>query len=72
MALLISFTETGLDMSEPLRFVGLANFRRLLSDPVFFQVLGTTFLYLIGVVPPVVIGSLTLAVLVNRKLPGIH
>jgi putative chitobiose transport system permease protein len=72
MALVISFTETGLDMGEPLRFVGLANIRRLLADPMFFQVLGTTFLYLVGVVPPIVLGSLALAVLVNRKLPGIH
>ncbi len=72
MALVISFTATGLDVSEPLRFVGLANIRRLLADPVFLQVLGTTFLYLIGVVPPIVLGSLTLAVLVNRQLPGIH
>jgi putative chitobiose transport system permease protein len=72
MALGISFTETGLDMGEPLRFVGLANIRRLLADPMFFQVLGTTFLYLVGVVPPIVLGSLALAVLVNRNLPGIH
>jgi len=72
MALVISFTETGLDMGEPLRFVGLANIRRLLADPMFFQVLGTTFLYLVGVVPPIVLGSLALAVLVNRQLPGIH
>jgi putative chitobiose transport system permease protein len=39
---------------------------------MFFKVLGTTLLYLVGVVPPVVLGSLALAVLVNRKLPGIH
>jgi putative chitobiose transport system permease protein len=72
MALVISFSETGLDMSEPLRFVGLANLQRLLADPVFYQVLGTTFLYLAGVVPPIVLGALALAVLVNRALPGIH
>ena len=72
MALVMSFTQSGLDVSEPLRFVGLANIRRLLSDPMFFKVLGTTLLYLVGVVPPVVLGSLALAVLVNRQLPGIH
>ena len=72
MALLISFCQSGLDVSEPLRFVGLANIRRLLADPMFFRVLGTTLLYLVGVVPPVVLGSLGLAVLVNRQLPGIH
>ena len=72
MALVMSFSSTGLDVSEPLRFVGLANLRRLLSDPMVRQVLFTTFLYLLGVVPPVVIGALGLAVLVNRPLPGIH
>ena len=72
MALVMSFTQSGLDVSEPLRFVGLANIRRLLADPMFFKVLGTTLLYLLGVVPPVVLGALALAVLVNRQLPGIH
>jgi putative chitobiose transport system permease protein len=72
MALLISFSSTGLDVGEPLRFVGLANFRRLLADPMLRRVVGTTFLYLLGVVPPIVLGSLALAVLVNRSLPGIH
>lgn len=72
LALLMSFSRAGLDVSEPLRFVGLANFRRLLADPMFFRVVGTTFLYLVGVVPPIVLGSLALAVLVNRRLPGIH
>ena len=72
MALVMSFTQTGLDVSEPLRFVGFANLRRLSVDPMFYRVLGTTLLYLVGIVPPVVIGSLGLAVLVNRSLPGMH
>ncbi len=72
MALVISFTRTGLDVAEPLQFVGLANLRRLAGDPMFFRVAGTTFLYLIGIVPPIVVGSLALAVLVNRSLPAIH
>ena len=72
MALVISFTQTGLDVTEPLKFIGFANFQRLLGDPMFYQVLGTTLIYLFGVVPPIVIGALTLAVLVNRILPGVH
>lgn len=71
MALLISFCRTGLDLGEPLQFVGLANFRRLLADPMLLKVTATTFLYLLGVVPPILAGSLALAVLVNRQLPGI-
>jgi putative chitobiose transport system permease protein len=72
MALVMSFSQSGLDVSEPLRFVGLANIRRLLADPMFARVSATTFLYLVGVVPPIVLGALALAVLVNRQLPGIH
>jgi len=72
MALVMSFSRSGLDVSEPLRFVGLANLRRLATDPMFRRVAVTTFLYLIGIVPPVVLGSLGLAVLANRSLPGMH
>jgi len=72
MALVMSFTTAGLDVSEPLQFVGLANLRRLISDPMALRVMITTLLYLIGIVPPIVLGSLALAVLVNRSLPGIH
>ena len=72
MALVMSFTQTGLDVSEPLRFIGFTNLRRLAADPMFYKVLGTTLLYLIGVVPPIVLGALSLAVLVNRAIPGIH
>lgn len=72
MALVMTFTQTGLDVSEPLRFVGLANLQRLSIDPMFYRVLTTTLLYLVGIVPPIVLGSLALAVLVNRALPGMH
>jgi putative chitobiose transport system permease protein len=72
MALVMAFTQSGLDVSEPLRFIGLANFRRLLADPMMLRVSLTTAVYLVGIVPPIVLGSLALAVLVNRKLPGMH
>ncbi|MCY3537979.1 MAG: sugar ABC transporter permease [Synechococcus sp. SB0673_bin_10] len=72
LALLMSFTRSGLDVSEPLTWVGLSNLRRLLADATFQRVLGTTVLYLVGVVPPIVAGSLALAILVNRRLPGIR
>lgn len=72
LALVMSFSQSGLDVAEPLRFVGLANIRRLLTDPMFARVSFTTLLYLVGVVPPIVLGALALAVLVNRQLPGMH
>ena len=70
MALVMSFSATGLDVSEPLQFVGLANLQRLITDPMVRRVLITTFFYLVGVVPPIVLGSLGLAVLVDQRLPG--
>ncbi len=72
LALLMSFTRSGLDMGEPLAWVGLSNVQRLLADATFRRVLGTTALYLVGVVPPIVVSSLGLAILVNRQLPGIR
>ncbi|MYF36821.1 MAG: sugar ABC transporter permease [Synechococcus sp. SB0678_bin_12] len=72
LALLMSFTRSGLDVSEPLTWVGLSNLRRLLTDATFQRVLGTTVLYLVGVVPPIVASSLALAILVNSRLPGIR
>jgi putative chitobiose transport system permease protein len=72
LALVMSFSQSGLDVGEPLRFVGLANLRRLLADPMFARVSLSTLLYLVGVVPPIVLGALALAVLVNRQLPGMH
>lgn len=72
LALLMSFSRTGLDVTEPLQFIGLANFQRLLADPMLLKVMTTTTIYLIAVVPPIVLGALALAVLVNRKLPGIN
>ena len=70
LALVMAFSRTGLDLGEPLQFVGAANLRRLVADPMLRRVMVTTFLYLVGIVPPIVLGSLALAVLVNRPLPG--
>lgn len=60
------------DLSQPPQWIGLANYRRLLSDRVFWQTLGNTLLYLVWVVPILVIFPLGLAILVNQKLRGIN
>jgi multiple sugar transport system permease protein len=52
-------------------FVGLDNITRLFTDPVMWQSLGVTALFVVmGVIPTIVIGFL-LAVVVNSNLPGI-
>jgi putative chitobiose transport system permease protein len=51
-------------------WVGFKNFIRLWNDPVFWQTLGNTLLYITIVVPILVVIPLALAILVNQKLWG--
>ena len=70
-AFYISFTDYT-DLRQSPQWVGLANFRRLWADRVFWQTLRNTVVYLIGVVPILVVAPLGLAILVNQKLRGMH
>ncbi|NEZ59730.1 ABC transporter permease subunit [Adonisia turfae] len=71
-AFYLSFTEYGYDITQPPRWVGWANFVRLWQDETFWQTLGNTLVYLIGVVPILAIAPLILAILVNQKLKGMN
>ncbi|MEM9164345.1 MAG: sugar ABC transporter permease [Cyanobacteria bacterium P01_F01_bin.4] len=71
-AFYLSFTEYGYDITQPPQWVGLENFQRLLKDKTFWQTLGNTLIYLVGVVPILAIAPLGLAILVNQKLLGIR
>jgi sn-glycerol 3-phosphate transport system permease protein len=52
-------------------FAGFANFRTLFRDPIFYQVLANTGIYVVcSVLPAVALGFL-FAALINRKLRGI-
>jgi putative chitobiose transport system permease protein len=51
--------------------VGVENYQRLLDDPVFWKALGNSIVYLI-VTPTLIALSITLAIVVNRRLRGIH
>ena len=70
-AFYLSFTKYEYDLTQTPQWVGLANFQRLGTDPVFWKTLGNTLLYLVGVVPILVVIPLGLALLVNQKLRGI-
>ncbi|MFA6636445.1 MAG: sugar ABC transporter permease [Candidatus Omnitrophota bacterium] len=62
-----SFTEY--NVVHPPRFIGLANYRRLLfDDPLFWKALRNTVIYVIGVVPLGVTLSLLLAVAIDQKI----
>ncbi|MFF0226274.1 carbohydrate ABC transporter permease [Streptomyces sp. NPDC004629] len=55
----------------PGRFVGLANYRELLHDDMFWIALRNSTLYVLGVVPALVVLPLLLALLVQKNIPGI-
>ncbi|MET9452959.1 carbohydrate ABC transporter permease [Streptomyces cinerochromogenes] len=55
----------------PGRFVGLANYRELLHDDMFWTGLRNSALYILGVVPALVLLPLLLALLVQKNIPGI-
>lgn len=55
-------------------FIGLENYKRALlgDDPLFYTSLRATLQYTVLAVPLTVIGGLTLALLMNSKVPGIN
>lgn len=64
-----SFTEY--DIITPPQWVGLKNYETLLRDANFWLSLRNSFLYLIAT-PTVMALSILLAIVVNRRLPGIN
>lgn len=63
---------TNWDLLSPAKFVGLANYQRLLTnDPLFQKVLLNTFYFTFVSVPLAVIVSLALALALNQGLRGV-
>ena len=57
------------DLLTPPRFIGFANYQKLLTnDPVFRQTLVNTLYFVAGVVPLDIICALSLALLLNRPI----
>ncbi len=56
--------------SGPVEFLGLGNFQRLLSDPVFITAVKNTVYYTLVWVPLTMAVGLFLAVIVNQKIRG--
>ena len=52
-------------------FVGLANYQRMLGDPLFWRSLGVTAVYALAFVPGLTILSLSLALLVHTEYLGV-
>jgi putative chitobiose transport system permease protein len=64
-----SFTEY--NIITPPVWIGLENYRDLAKDTVFLQAIGRSLIYLL-VTPALIFLSILLAIVVNRKLPGIN
>jgi len=69
-ALVLSFTDFdiyALANLNNLRFIGLDNYQRLVTNPMFWQAMGNTMWFVVFGVPLVVVASLAAAMLVNAK-----
>jgi putative chitobiose transport system permease protein len=65
------YSFTNYNIVNPPVWVGLDNYRHLVADPTFWKALTHSIVYLI-VTPTIIALSVTLAIVVNRKLRGIH
>jgi putative chitobiose transport system permease protein len=67
----VYYSFTDYDIATPAVFVGLDNYRQLLADDTFRLALVHSFVYLL-VTPILIFLSIVLAIIVNRRLKGIH
>ncbi len=65
----LSLTEY--DLVNSPTFVGLDNYKELFLSRLFWQSLKVTFYYTFGAVPLSVMGALSVATLLNQKIPGL-
>src|SRR5437016_97852 len=65
------YSFTDYNIINPPIWVGFDNYGKLIADPVFWKALTHSVIYLI-VTPTIIALSVALAIVVNRKLKGIH
>jgi putative chitobiose transport system permease protein len=66
----VYYSFTDYSIVTPPVWVGLRNYQQLRVDPIFWQALSHSLIYLV-VTPILIFLSIILAIIVNRKLPGI-
>lgn len=66
----VFYSFTDFDIITSPEWVGTDNYRRLIADPTFWKALTNSAVYLI-VTPTVIVLSIMLAIVVNRRLRGI-
>jgi len=67
----IWYSFTDYDIATPPVFIGLDNYAKLLDDDTFRLAIVHSFVYLL-VTPILIVMSIALAIIVNRRLKGIH
>jgi putative chitobiose transport system permease protein len=67
----VYYSFTSYDIVRPPEFIGLDNYRQLVADPTFWKALTNSLVYLIAT-PTLILLSIVLAIVVNRRLRGIH
>ena len=72
VALSVYYSFTAFNVFQPPRWIGLANFRALSTDPLFWKALYNTAYYTFLSVPLMMIISLGIALLLNSKLRGMR
>lgn len=66
----LSFFDYSSSIYNP-TFNGIDNYIKLFKEPIFYQVMFNTFMYLIIAVPFLVIFPLFIAILINQKIRGV-
>ena len=68
MVLALSLGFFSVDGFGGYKFVGLANYNRMLRDPLFMKSLGVTIVYVLCLVPGLYVSGLGLALVVRQKI----
>jgi len=67
MVLALSLGFFNVDGFGGYKFIGLANYNRMLHDPLFLKSIGVTIVYVVCLVPGLYVTGLGLAILVRQK-----